>query len=715
MTLKPTSFLHKPSMSVTFRGDKTAYPFTFQNGEVCMFCRTAVFPDSLRRLLDTATGEHVEIVYHQPCSGAYTSYLADCPWCTMIAKIVVFTVEYMKSLDADSDDDDYEPDYVTLPMADMDCAAILEVAVQFSRPAGGSSFGSITVKVEIPGTNHNHCYMPRLDGRDALHLAFKVSSDGPSSPLRWLTVGTGLIHVDSPLFQRHWGRISADCDDWVLVAQNWLSDCAGHQQCRRVGSFMPSRVLDVTTPSLPKLVSRDSIPSSKDRTYSTLSYVWGTAQPYVLTSHSEGALRQGIDCALLPQTVQDAIHVVSRLNIRYLWVDALCIMQDSLDDKAKELPQMANIYRCSALTISAASANSSSEGFLKRPVVLFYPEMPPMRLPLGTKDDKEIHFMLGHPHESVPGGEPIFSRAWTCQEQLLSHRTLLFERDGVAWECLEHRATYKGTTPVEDTQSILRLCNPSITVDKQAIYERWHSIRMDYCNRDLSFLGDKLNAIAALASEISRSTGWTYLAGLWQEQIIDELLWCYVNPKATWDRSLSDYPILRSPKARASEAVAPSWSWASVTEGPVYYTDTESKRDVFEFRMLDCEIEDTNAGPFGSVKSGTLKLLGKVVMLKFRSVFRPDELDIADIVLFSEHQPESTIAYGATDPLDAALAPDTLLTCLAIARSVVMGKEICEGLMLLPQDRKTYRRIGFFRAYDFSVFEAATQVEIIVC
>lgn len=324
-------------------------------------------------------------------------------------------------------------------------------------------------------------------------------------------------------------------------------------------------------------------------------------------------------------------------------------------------------------------------------------------------------FRLGAPMRG--GGlerELIFKRAWTYQEQLLSHRNLLFKRDGVIWECLNHRVTHVSTIPWSDGEPFLRLCDASTSAKKQAIYERWISIRMNYCRRDLTVLGDKLNAVSALASEISRLTNWTYLAGLWEEHLLNDLLWCHVNAKNTWDRTPNDFPLLRSSKARATEAVAPSWSWASVLEGHIYSTDTETARKPYQFEVQDHRIELGKAGPFGSVKTGTLTVLGRIITLSFRQIFRPDELDLADIALFAADQPKIVVAYGVTDPLDAALAPDTGLACLGVAVSVVLGKEVCEGLMLLPNGQETYRRVGFFRAYDLSVFQAAAQRKIVL-
>jgi hypothetical protein len=71
----------------------------------------------------------------------------------------------------------------------------------------------------------------------------------------------------------------------------------------------------------------------------------------------------------LAQTLRDAIDVTRKLGIRYLWVDALCIIQDNVTDKSREIERMGKVYKNATVTIAAASASRVSEGFL-------YPETP---------------------------------------------------------------------------------------------------------------------------------------------------------------------------------------------------------------------------------------------------------------------------------------------------------------------------------------------------
>ncbi|KAH8586049.1 heterokaryon incompatibility, partial [Bisporella sp. PMI_857] len=88
--------------------------------------------------------------------------------------------------------------------------------------------------------------------------------------------------------------------------------------------------------------------------YITLSYCWGGPKNICLRKDNLEELESGIEIHFLPQTFQDAIEVTRKLDIRFLWIDALCILQDDSDDKLKEIWNMGEIYRDSFVTIAAS-------------------------------------------------------------------------------------------------------------------------------------------------------------------------------------------------------------------------------------------------------------------------------------------------------------------------------------------------------------------------
>ncbi|RMJ06945.1 hypothetical protein CDV36_013449 [Fusarium kuroshium] len=147
-------------------------------------------------------------------------------------------------------------------------------------------------------------------------------------------------------------------------------------------------------------------------------------------------LEEGIDVKSLPQTFQDAIEIARGLNVRYLWIDALCIIQneDDHEDWKRECGNMASIYRNSHVTVAAAWANSANDGCFTSPDpgVVIGPLM--MRnvshLPLFATPKNSEDF-------------PILTRAWTYQERLLAPRVIYFSHQEILWDCLERRTYHR--------------------------------------------------------------------------------------------------------------------------------------------------------------------------------------------------------------------------------------------------------------------------------
>jgi hypothetical protein len=164
--------------------------------------------------------------------------------------------------------------------------------------------------------------------------------------------------------------------------------------------------------------------------YAALSYCWG----YNPDCKTMKATLAGHSAALpldkLPQTILDAITVTRELDIPYLWVDALCIVQDDEDDMATELAQMVEIYRNSYFTISAASASDSRDGFLSdRQLTSVIEGSGPIYLPYRTKAGSDAPIgMVGLIKNSMKGvvRDHIHSRAWTLQEHILAPRLLVY-------------------------------------------------------------------------------------------------------------------------------------------------------------------------------------------------------------------------------------------------------------------------------------------------
>jgi Heterokaryon incompatibility protein (HET) len=196
-------------------------------------------------------------------------------------------------------------------------------------------------------------------------------------------------------------------------ASELLEECTrqGHEHCPKMQSLettLPTRVIDCLDTTRPKI----HITHGSEGTYAVLSYVWGEDQRHKARTDNIAAYVREIELTLLPQTIRDAIVTTERLGLRYLWVDSLCILQDSEEDKGYEIGQMRKIYKDAYVTIIAACAQKASQGFLQdRPA-----PPPAISLPFWCPD-RDIGIMSLRSGMVEPS-EPVDTRGWCFQERL---------------------------------------------------------------------------------------------------------------------------------------------------------------------------------------------------------------------------------------------------------------------------------------------------------
>lgn len=121
-----------------------------------------------------------------------------------------------------------------------------------------------------------------------------------------------------------------------------------HSSCANpLDEFMPTRILEISSSGSSIHIRKDASPAP----YAVLSYCWGGPQEITLTKSQVRLSQLSFSTATLPQTFQDAVLVCRELGLKYLWVDALCIVQDDSEDKAIEIGKMASIYQNSGSAI----------------------------------------------------------------------------------------------------------------------------------------------------------------------------------------------------------------------------------------------------------------------------------------------------------------------------------------------------------------------------
>ncbi|AEO69831.1 uncharacterized protein THITE_2021069, partial [Thermothielavioides terrestris NRRL 8126] len=149
------------------------------------------------------------------------------------------------------------------------------------------------------------------------------------------------------------------------LLNQWMDTCQRDHRsyCSYVGDRLlgtgfssPARLLFCGASGL-RLVDAAELPRDEDGfgpTYTTLSYRWGKpASMHTTTKANLAASMQGLNFESLPLTFQHAILVSRAIGIVYIWIDALCIVQDDEEDKAREISRMDLIYSTSFCVISA--------------------------------------------------------------------------------------------------------------------------------------------------------------------------------------------------------------------------------------------------------------------------------------------------------------------------------------------------------------------------
>jgi len=261
--------------------------------------------------------------------------------------------------------------------------------------------------------------------------------------------------------------------------------------------------------------------------YATLSHCWGGYLPLITTLSTLAERKKEVKYGDLPKTFQDAVIISRQLRIQYLWIDALCIIQDSVEDWEVESSRMADIYRNSYLTIAATSAKDSKEGCfvaqrLNREAVA---------VEVSDEAGKTGNVYVRRHRWEVHRGnhlfkEPLSTRAWVFQEQLLSTRTLHYTAYELLWECKTEMKCHCQPARAEHEQKLVdsdhysaNVFKPlaSAAIDKRQIYHTWRKYVVQFFTlRTLSREDDILPALSGVASMFYHVTNDVYLAGLWR-------------------------------------------------------------------------------------------------------------------------------------------------------------------------------------------------------
>lgn len=314
---------------------------------------------------------------------------------------------------------------------------------------------------------------------------------------------------------------------------------------------LPTRIIDVGTTKDKSRVKLYVASPKEDHDYAVLSYCWGGPQPVLLKTENLSQMTENIPINSLPNTIKDAIKVTRELGIRFLWIDALCIIQEGDDeDKLREIGVMGQLYKNATVTIFAASARSVSEGFLQT-----RPTPATLSLPLACPNGRQgiAQLTLGATHNFM---YPIDTRGWTLQESLLSPRKLIYGEKEQLWVCdMKQESPSSFFDPSYSFLSLPKeIFVSNSRVDIPEAQKIWGSVVGEFTGRSLSFPEDRLAAVTGVIAELQPVFQDECIFGLWRNNFLKQLCWVRANPPLSASVALKEKEILRC---------APAWSWAS--------------------------------------------------------------------------------------------------------------------------------------------------------
>jgi len=339
--------------------------------------------------------------------------------------------------------------------------------------------------------------------------------------------------------------------------------------------------------------------------YIALSHCWGKDLPLTTTVENLEERRKGFALDMLPPLYRDAVEIMDKLDIRLIWIDSLCIIQNQHVDWEIESAKMADIYSGSYLTIAATVARDSTQRILssrrqRKKITYKNTKGDEHRLRVRLVDSQHSNQENG---AALPAG-PLSTRAWTFQEHLLSRRVLHYSETEVLFECRsgsawESKPKLIPSTKVPSTPAhFFNLTHP--TTKHERHFQAWRGFVASYSCRATTYASDRLPALSGIARALQPNKS-AYHAGLWRKGFPGDLAWS----TAPWLVHPHQTPIPKNFRA-------PSWSWASVEaqvrfEKAVKDAVTSLLRNIVVEKVERCDQEALQRDPFGAM-AGFCKL-----------------------------------------------------------------------------------------------------------
>ncbi|KAF2032758.1 HET-domain-containing protein [Setomelanomma holmii] len=378
----------------------------------------------------------------------------------------------------------------------------------------------------------------------------------------------------------------------------WIDKCdKEHAHELQTGCSLPfARFVDIK--------NRCLVEKGLESKFAALSYTWGKCQQFQLKQEWLSELKQPGAIAQiwndLSKAVTDAIAACERLGIPFLWIDALCIVDDDPNEKHTQISNMDQIYSSAYITLIAAAGNDANAG------------LPRVTRQIARKrrilsvDNQDYQLANARDWESSEVDKSAWcTRGWTFQELVLSRRVLAFTPTEVFFYCgrgFQAESMHGRSGSNYESRfgaTVLRMCNSvkpqppeKATYSIQSVrhnYETVHwNLLNNYLGRQLSYDTDILDAFSGVLNAEGATIGQSFW-GLPCNILARALFWelnniSIIQPGQHYFKS-SEYSMVR-------REGFPSWSWTGWTI---------SKNDMFSSgkkrSMLQSLIDSENFNP----------------------------------------------------------------------------------------------------------------------
>lgn len=421
-----------------------------------------------------------------------------------------------------------------------------------------------------------------------------------------------------------------------------IETCEKYRDCAPKGDYLPDRLLD-TTDGKVRLVLRESLSTENpgfSPDYAALSYCWGTsedAQFQLKTKRSSLAQRQAgiqMEDLLAVPALYDAVQMTRELEIPYLWIDSLCILQDDISDWERNCSSMDKVYGSAKVTLVAASSGSCREGFLRT-------KGQQLLLPYRSKTQPNLRGIIKLQFRfSLTGrlkdssyfdfhNTPLSRRGWAVQERLMAARRIVFGPCDVHFICPGFTLLRGGVLKMNWDLTMSEVNNEQTSV----LYGTWAKVVREYqyiTAQSFTNPSDLLPALSGLAHCFNRRFQDEYCAGHWKKNLLTSLMWARENHS-----TISKTTHLQSHRSPVPYLLP---SWSQLCKGDLCFFESTHVEGIkrlapfshvshaSEVEYLDWERSLLRNDPMGALTSAKLKIRTRIMKLpitKFVEVRHP--------------------------------------------------------------------------------------------